>query len=188
LTTSTTGNFYFLSPLTLAGTNNTGAGVERDSNATHKTLPRQDVLTVSPASILETNQGNISETLAGLSAVGKEEQANSSGSSDNFTSPSLRDQLFEITTANAVRPVVSNTPGQSYSIGIAGVEKAQLVHVINLNVGSTAVPVLVGTSGNSLLTGNVANGHSLVPATLPVQVAHQAMIPNVLYQSQVYSA
>lgn len=193
LTTSTTGNFDFLSPLTLAGRNNTGAGVEQDSNTGHKTLSRQDVVRV-PGSIHGDNQGNVSEALAGLggaAAVHKQEQMNSSGSSNNCTIPSsLQGKLSDTTAASTVQPVVSNTPDQSFSIDIPGAKKAQLVHVINLNVGSTGVPVLVGTSGSSLLTGDVANGHSLnlIPATLPVQVAYQPMVPNVLYQSQVYSA
>lgn len=187
LTTSATGNFDFLSPLTLAGRNNTGAGVEQDS----KTLPRHDVVRV-PGSILGHDQGNVSETLGGLggaAAVHKQEQMNSSGSSNNCTTPSLQGELFETAAANTVQPVVSDTPDQSCSIDVAGVKKAQLVHVINLNVGSTGVPVLVGTSGSSLLAGNVASGHSvnLIPATLPVEVAYQPMVPNVLYQSQVYS-
>lgn len=181
LTTSTTGNFDFLCPLTLAGRNNTGAGIEQDS----KTLPRQDVVRV-PGIILGNDQGNVSETLAGL----KQEQMNSSGSSNNCTTPSLQGELFETAAANTVQPVVSNTPDQSCRIDVAGVKEAQLVRVINLNVGSTGVPVLVGTSGSSLLTGNVASGHSLnlIPSTLPVEVAYQPMVPNVLYQSQVYSA
>ncbi|XP_023721247.1 uncharacterized protein LOC111872013 isoform X4 [Cryptotermes secundus] len=187
LTTSATGNFVFLSPLTLAGRNNTGAGVEQDS----KTLPRQDVRV--PGSILGNDQGNISETLAGLggaAAVCKQGQMNSSGSSDNCTTLALQGNLFETAAANTVQPVVLKTPDQSCSIDVAGVRKAQLVHMINLNVGNTGVPVFVGTSGSSLLTGNVASGHSLnlIPATLPVEVAYQPMVPNVLYQSQVYSA
>jgi hypothetical protein len=188
LTTSATGNFDFLSPLTLAGSNNTGAGVEQDSNAGHKSLSRQDIIRVY-GSILRNNQGTVPETVGSLSratAAYKQEQMNSSGNSNISTIPSLQDQLFEITAADPVQPDVSNASGQSFSIDVAGIERAQQVHVINLIVDSTGVPLLVGTSGSSCLTDNVSL--NLISATLPVQVVYQPMVPNVLYQSQVYSA
>jgi hypothetical protein len=147
LTTSTTGNFDFLSPLTLAGGNNTGAGVEQDSNAGHKCVSRHDIVRVY-SSILGNNQGTVSETLGGLSratAARKQEQMNSSGSSNSPTIPSLQDQLFEITAADTVLPVVSNTSSQSFSIDVAGIKNTQLVHIINLIGVSTGVPMLEGT-------------------------------------------
>jgi hypothetical protein len=175
LTTSANGNFDFLSSLTLGSRSNTGAGVDQDSGTCQRSVSRQDILRVQD-SILGNMQGVVCETLGlfGATADHKQEQMNASGSSQNSAIPSSQGRLHDISARNTVQPFGSNT---------------QLVHV-NLNVDDTGVPVLVGASGGCVLTGNVANGRSLnlIPATLPVQVAHPLMVPNVLYQSQVYNA
>lgn len=204
LMTSTTGNFDFLSPLTFAGRDNTGGGVGQETDTGHETLSEQVLYSVSD-NILKNNWGNVSQMLVGLNGAtggARQEQMNSSssvslvtrisGTIDNFTGPSLYGQLFKTACGGRVQSVISKNPGQTFNIDINGIKNRnppQIVGLISLNVGSTGVPMSVVTSAVSSLAGNVASEQSLnvIPANFPILITHQPVVPNVMYQSQVFS-
>lgn len=190
LTTSTTGNFDFLSPLILAGRDSsTTRGVGWATNTNCKTLSRQVDNGVS-CIILGNSPGNVSET-----DVARQEKMNSFGSvslqtgidgaSDNFIVPLLQDQVFKITSDGTV---ISKNPSQPVSIYTNGVKDRNLpvlFRVINLDIGSTGVSMSIGTSANSSLSDNVANEQNLnvIPLNFPIMVTQQPLVPNVLCQS-----
>ena len=195
MTTSTTGNFDFLSPLTLVGRISTGGGIKQGTNVDHKTLSRQIVYR-DPVSILRNYLGN-GTVPHGAICVGRQEKMNSTGiisvetgNSDNFTLLPLQYQFYTITSGGTVQPTISKNPSQSLSIDIGGVKDrnpSHFVGILNINAGITGVPVIVGTSAESFLTENIASDEnsSVIPANFPVLVTYQPVLPNVLYQSQV---
>ena len=197
MTTSTTGNFDFLSPLTLVGRISTGGGIKQGTNVDHKTLLRQIVYR-DPASILRNNLGNVTVP-HGVICVGRQEKMNSAGivsvetgNSDNSSLLPLQYQFYTITSGGTVQPTISKNPSQSLSIDIGGVKggnPSQFVGILNINAGITGVPMIVGTSAESFLTDNIASDEnsSVIPPNFPVLVTHQPILPNVLYQSQVLS-
>ena len=196
MTTSTTGNFDFLSTLTLVGRISTGGGIKQETNTDHKPLLRQIVYR-DPVSILRNNLGNI--VRHGAICVGRQEKMSSAGivsvetgNSDNFTLLPLQYQFYTITSGGTVRPTISKNPSQSFSVDIGGVKDtnpSQFVGILNINAGITEVPVIVGTSAESFLTDNIASDEnsSVIPTNFPVLVTHQPILLNVLYQSQVLS-
>jgi len=197
MTTSTTGNFDFLSPLTLVGRISTGGGIKQGANVDHKTLSRQ-IVHRDPVSILRNNLGNVTVP-HGAICVGRQEKMNSAGivsvetgNSDNFTLLPLQYQFYTITSDGTVQPTISKNPSQSLSVDIGGGKErnpSQFVGILNINAGVTGVPVIVGTSSESFLTDNIASDEnsSVIPANFPILVTHQPILPNVLYQSQVLS-
>ena len=197
MTTSTTGNFDFLSPLTLVGRISTGGGIKQGANVDHKTLSRQ-IVHRDPVSILRNNLGNVTVP-HGAICVGRQEKMNSAGivsvetgNSDNFTLLPLRYQFYTITSDGTVQPTISKNPSQSLSVDIGGGKErnpSQFVGILNINAGVTGVPVIVGTSSESFLTDNIASDEnsSVIPANFPILVTQQPILPNVLYQSQVLS-
>ena len=197
MTTSTTGNFDFLSPLTLVGRINTGGGIKQETNIDHKPLSRQIVYR-DPVSILRNNLGNVTVPRSAI-CVGREEKMNSAGivsvetgNSDNFTLLPLQYQFYTITSGGTVQPTISKNPSQSFSVDIGGVKDrnpSQFVGILNINADITGVPVIVGTSAESFLTDNIASDEnsSVIPASFPVLVTPQPILPNVLYESQVLS-
>jgi hypothetical protein len=197
MTTSATGNFDFLSPLTLVGRVSTGGGIRQETNVDHKTLPRQIIYAV-PGGILRNNQGNVTENsavLQGAACVGSQEKMSCSiivsketGKSDSFAIVPLQCQLY-IISGDTVQPTSSKNPSQSLSIDIGGDKDrspSQFVGVLNLNAGSSGVPVVVGTSADSFLVASEGNAN-VITANFPVLVTHQPLVPNVFYQSQVLS-
>ena len=197
MTASTTGNFDFLSPLTLVGRISTGGGIKQETNVDHKTLLRQ-IVCRDPVSILRNNLGNVTVP-HGAICVGRQEKINSAGivsvetsNSDNFTLLPLQYQFYTLTSGGTVQPTISKNPSQSFSIDIGGVKDrnlSQFVSILNINAGITGVPVIVGTSTESFLPDYIASDEnsSVIPSNIPVLVTHQPILPNVLYQSQVLS-
>jgi hypothetical protein len=154
LTTSTTGNFDFLSPLLLAGRDSTGRGVGLGTNTKCKPLSRQIDGGV-PCIIHGNSPGNVSEK-----GVARQEKVNSFGSicpqtviygsRDNFIVPLLQCQLFKISSDGTF---VSQNPSQPVSIytsGIQIVSPPKLFGVMNLDVDRTRVPISIWTSAQFL--------------------------------------
>lgn len=197
MTTSTTGNFDFLSSLTLVGRISIGGGIKQETNVDHKTLSRQ-IICRDPVSILRNNLGNVTVP-HGAICVGRREKMNSAGivsveagNSDNFTLLPLQYQLYTITSGGTVQPTISKNPCQFFSVDIDGVKDrntSQFVGILNFNADMTGVPVIVGTSAESFSTDNIASeeNSSVIPANFPVLVTHHPILPNVLYQSRVLS-
>jgi hypothetical protein len=197
MTTSTTGNFDFLSPLTLVGRFSTGGGIKQETNVDHKTLLRQIVYR-DRVSILRNNLGSVTVP-HGAICVGRQKKVNSAGivsveigNSDNFTLLPLQYQFYTITSSGTVQPTISKNPSQSFSVNIGDVKDrnpSQFVGILNINAGKTGVPMIVGTSAESFLIDNIASDEnsSVILANFPVLVTHQPILPNVLYQSQVLS-
>lgn len=186
LTTSTTGNCDFLSPLIFAGRDSTVRAVGQGTNTDCKSASRQVDDSVS-CSIVGNSQANVSDT-----DMVRQEQMYSSGSvslqtaingaSQNFIVPLLQGQITSDCT------VVSKNPSQPVSIYTDVVKDKNpplLGGIISLDSGSTGIPVYVGTSANFFLCNTVANEHNLnvIPPNLPMMVTQQTVVPNVLYRS-----
>lgn len=188
LTTSTTGNFDFLSPLILVGRASTGRVVGWGINANCKTLSWQVdgvsciILLNSPAYVSETNvAGRIRWTLL-------------------VVFPCRLELLVQVTTvlylyyrANLKLLVLAQSfqkskPGCQVSIYTNGVKdrnSSLFFDIVNLDIGNTGVPVFGGTSPNSYLNDNVANEQNLnvIPPNLLITVTQQPVVPIIFYQS-----
>ncbi|XP_069701989.1 uncharacterized protein [Periplaneta americana] len=204
LTTTTTGNFDFLSPLTipasLAGDTQTGGGAGLDCNALSEGLESLKYSTLEFPGI----KGKVTEAFrefkevpstanqnqASSSSVASQENVHST--SVNFTFPLLQGQLLKVTGDGTVQPVSSKIPSQSTNSNI-GMSKTgntpQIVGVIKFNVGSSGIPLTVATSSNSSNCSKIVNNQNLnvISSNGPILITHQPMIPNVLYQSQVFN-
>ena len=187
MTTSTTGNFDFLSPLTLVGRFSTGGGIKQETNVDHKTLSSQIVYR-DPVTILRNNLGNVTVP-HGAICVGRQEKMNSAGivsveteNSDNFTLLPLEYQFYTIPTGGTEQPTISKNPSQSFSIDVGGVKDrnpSKFIGILNINAGITGVPVIVGTSAESFLTDNIASDEnsSVIPTDNIASDENSSVIP-----------